>query len=438
VGEFLQPSSYPWYIYSGIIKFDKDTLEDLKLLLERNPKRDVIDNVHELLNKYHFYNLDYFPMGINNEVEYSNGRFNKLIGGSYAELQKLIIVRKEAKGKGAKKIENEIKWLQEVPKDIQNKFIKIRRYKINKDSAWFEMDYHNLTCLRELLLKGEINAQKALKLLEKILDFMFKQIYTRRITQNKGGWVWNKHIVRVNNRLLQTKREAPIFSKIMNAEKIIFNSKEYENIPFLIKGICERPSLLQRIESKNIRMIHGDLHFQNMLVDPNNPNGFILADPRGELNGGDLYYDMGKLWHSFNGLYDFLHTNMFNLKIQIVNNVVQANLKYNFPKIVKEYKIIKKEIPLKLKKYNLIKEDPDWELKTLFAEAMHFSSVMPFHLQNDGKEDKAIAMYLTAVKLLNEFFEKFQIKEIPKEKKLINVNSNQDYLDLLESKNFQI
>ena len=63
---------------------------------------------------------------------------------------------------------------------------------------------------------------------------------------------------------------------------------------------------------------------------------------------------------------------------------------------------------------------------------------MPFHLKNDGKEDKAIAMYLTGVKLFNEFFKKFKIKEIPKDQKLINVNSNKDYLDLLEGKNFKL
>jgi choline kinase len=438
MGEFLQPSFYPWYIYSGIIKFNRKVLKDLKLLLQRNPKKDVIDNVNYLLNKYCFCNLDYFPIGIDNKVEHSNGRYAKLIGGSYAKLQRCVIVRKEAKGKGVKKLENEIKWLQSIPKDVKNKFTNIRNYKVDNDYAWFEMDYYNLPCLRELLLKGEINAQKSLYFIEKILDFMFKQIYTRKVRKNKEAWVWDKHITRVNYRLLQIRKEAPIFNKIMNAENIALNGVKYKNIPFLIKEICERPSLLRRIEPEYLRMIHGDLHFQNILINPNDYSDFILADPRGELCGGDFYYDMGKLWHSFNGLYDFLHTDMFNLEFKIVNNIVQVNLKYSFPKILREYKIIKKCIPQKLKKYSLIKQDQDWELKILFAEAMHFSSVMPFHLKNDGKEERAIAMYFTAVKLLNEFFERFKIEKISKEKQLINVNSNQDYLDLLESKNLQI
>jgi len=435
MGEFLQPNSYPWYIYSGIARINKETLKDLKLLLKENPKKDVIDNLNNLLDSHDFYNLDYSLKEMSGG---ERGGDNKLIGGSYAELQKLMIVRKEVRGRGREKLVNEIKWLETIPQNLQHKFTKVRNYGIDNDCIWFEMDYHDLPCLRELILKGEIQATRAVELLEKILDFMFKEIYTRKVTKNKGGWVWKKHIVRVNYRLLQTKQEAPIFSRIMSAKKIVLNGKEYENIPFLIKEICERPLLLQKIEPKNLRMIHGDLHFQNILVSLDDPDGFILADPRGELSGSDLYYDMGKLWHSFNGLYDFLHTNMFSLKLQINNEVVSAMVDYNSPKIVKEYEKIKKELPKKLERYNLIKQDPNWELKILFAEAMHFSSVMPFHLKNDGKEEKAIAMYLTGVRLLNEFFERFKVNKIVKENKLINVNSNKDYLDLLENKDLKL
>ena len=39
----------------------------------------------------------------------------------------------------------------------------------------------------------------------------------------------------------------------------------------------------------------------------------------------------------------------------------------------------------------------------LFNEAMHFCSDMPFHLRNDGREDLSVAIYLTGVRLINEF-----------------------------------
>ena len=64
---------------------------------------------------------------------------------------------------------------------------------------------------------------------------------------------------------------------------------------------------------KSLYQIHGDLHFQNILVGDSSKN-FILADPRGDKEGSDIFYDMGKLWHSFNGKYDLIHTDISTTK----------------------------------------------------------------------------------------------------------------------------
>jgi choline kinase len=425
VGEFLRPKSYPWYIHSGLIRINRDTILDLKRVLSKNPGRDILDNINILLDKHKFLNLDYSNK--NRMIDKVN-----LKGGSYATLEKFIVVRKEARGKGVQKIKNEIEWLNRLPKGIRNKFTQVRHYGIDKDYAWFEMNYHQLPCLRELILENKIQSQDTIKVLETVLDFMFKEVYTRGIIKNKGGWIWDKHIVRVNSRLIETSREAPIFDKITKAEKIIFNGIIYDNIPFLIKELCERPSFLKKMEPKYLRMVHGDLHFQNILIDIDNINNFILTDPRGELFGSDLYYDMGKLWHSFEGLYDFIHTGRFSLKVEFENKFLRANLEYNSLEIKAEYEKVRKVISKNILKYKMINKDVNWNLKILFSEAMHFSSLMPFHLARDNKEIKAIAMYLTGVKLLNDLFIKFNIKNISKEKRLANINSNRDYMELLK------
>jgi hypothetical protein len=49
--------------------------------------------------------------------------------------------------------------------------------------------------------------------------------------------------------------------------------------------------------------------------------------------------------------------------------------------------------------------DPDAELKMRFNEAMHLCSDMPFHLQEDGREDLSVAIYLSGVRLMNEILE---------------------------------
>ena len=46
-------------------------------------------------------------------------------------------------------------------------------------------------------------------------------------------------------------------------------------------------------------------------------------------------------------------------------------------------------------------------MKTEFNEAMHFSSLVPFILDFDGKEERAVVGYYTGVILLNDFIDKY-------------------------------
>lgn len=60
---------------------------------------------------------------------------------------------------------------------------------------------------------------------------------------------------------------------------------------------------------------HGDLHFENILVT-NNPNSpFIMLDWRqdfaGDLDIGDIYYDLAKLAHGFIISHQLIHENLF-------------------------------------------------------------------------------------------------------------------------------
>lgn len=170
--------------------------------------------------------------------------------------------------------------------------------------------------------------------------------------------------------------------------------------------------------------------FQNRLVDLNQKTkyNFILTDPRGELNGSDLYYDLGKLWHSFHGLYDFMHEDLFDVKVRVQDSNVTARLEFEDIPAFSEYKRIHELFPKWLKEYPPLCEDPYWEMRTLLAEAAHFCSVMPFHLKMDNVEKRAIALYLTGVKLLNEFVEKYKIKEWEEDLSWINVNTSEDYM----------
>ena len=72
------------------------------------------------------------------------------------------------------------------------------------------------------------------------------------------------------------------------------------------------------------------------------------------------------------------------------------------------------------------KKEKDIIIRSLFSEAMHFCSVLPFHLAYDGKEEIGLALYLVGTMLLNNIY--------PFDGDLLyNINNLEDYLNLIDA-----
>lgn len=424
VKDIGMPETFPLHIYSGIMKIGNDTLDDFKKVVCFKSK-DILDCIRLVCKKKKIYNITFEEISNKEEPSY-------LIGGSYANLRRITVVRKEINRKErSKKLSNEIRWLLKLPSDLKPYFPKVLNYEIRSSRVFYEMPYYGIPSLRHLLFEREFDADKALELLGEVMGFMFKRIYSRNQRKGGEGWVRKLHLKRIEMRLLETKRKSKILSNIIEAKKIVLNGQTYENIPILLSKIIFRPQLVRNLEPPIICMIHGDLHFQNILVAINKTNKykFILTDPRGELLGSDPIYDLGKIWHSCHGLYDFLHEDLFELNVDISNGEsVRAQLKIKKLPALEEYNRIFRGIPPLIKDYPMIQEDKDWLMRTFFSEAAHFCSVMPFHLKFDGQEKRAISLYLTGVKLINEFASKFRIRQWKEEISWLNINTIEDFL----------
>jgi hypothetical protein len=265
-----------------------------------------------------------------------------------------------------------------------------------------------------------------------VLDWLFEHVYVRETEPAPPEWITAKHLYRINQRLIETAGMSPVLAKLIQAPSILLNGQQLRNLPELLLEIARRPALVEALAPSSLRMVHGDLHFQNILVGPLEDGlPFLLADPRGESRGSDLYYDIGKLWHSFNGLYDFLHTDQFSLEITPRGDSIQALLEMENNRALRTYHEIRDGMPALLRKYEVVRNDPHWRLKTMFSEAAHFSSVMPFHLGSDHQ--RAAAMYITGVKLLNDFAEEFDLDQWPEDRTYFNVNTYADYQRMLSS-----
>jgi len=418
-------------IYSGIGLFQPSILANLLKALLKNKKEDLLCAVNTVCSEHDIFSIDYTTRSSNSST---SGSYNSdLVGGSYATLKKSVVVRKDARGKGIKKLRNEILWLQNLNLKIKKYFPEVLHFHDGKNHIWFEMPYYDIPNLRELIMLGEYNSEKVVEFLKKVLDFMFEKVYSNVIQPAPHDWSKIHYIHRINLRLIDSMKIFPEIEKFIYAKRIILNGTPMRNLSDILLDLSKRPEFLKVHSGENLRMVHGDLHFQNLLVnDNNNEVPFILADPRGTAEGSSIYYDLGKLWHSVNGLYDFLHTEQFKLEWKEVGEDIEVTLAIDNTKAMDIYIEVKNQLLSILSSYKLLENDKNLDLKIHFAEMAHFGSVLPFHLHKEGNNHKGIAMYVTAVKLFNEFIERFDLSAWPQDNSYININLLNDYKRALQ------
>lgn len=405
------------YIYSGIALFSKKDVVILKKILETgkysNLKIAKLFSDMLKFTKLYCIKLKEKPKDLFIEIK-------DMAGGSFCKTSKLFrkkdgyVLRKEVVMKGEEKLMDECKWLMNLPENISKHFPKVSNYHCNETPTYFETKFYDMPSLRTMLLSGKMSVKEALKLLENIFDFLFENLYTMNITRNVKDYVFQTHLKRVYTRLIEMKTNIKVFNDIVDKKILKINGKKYYNILYILGILKDDEKFMKSVTPKQLNAIHGDLHFDNILFDKNN---FVLVDPRG-CSEGDITYDIGKIWHSCNGMYDFLHTGQFVLEKK--NGAFRLYIKNK--KGVKLYREIRDELAKILTKYEYAKKDKNWLKRVLFSEAMHFCSVVPFHLKYDGVEKLALALYLTGVILLNEVYSHTMIKE-----KVIDVGVKEEY-----------
>lgn len=158
---------------------------------------------------------------------------------------------------------------------------------------------------------------------------------------------------------------------------------------------------------------------------------FRLIDPKatriwGQLGYGDPAYDFGKMFQSTSGCNDLIHVDYLRPE---VNSGA-------FPRLVSKKWI---ELPLRggmsaasvttwsqdvqdwveplfrgtarviedviNEITDYVRKDPDWLIRAKFHEAAHMLAATPIHVRADV--DRAIAVFVRGVELLNEFYEQY-------------------------------
>ena len=398
----FEETRYPWVAFAGVMKLSQNAVEAMNKNMVCS--RDLMEIIEDSLSDVDFRTIAYEDLVYG---KINGGYSEELTGGSYSKLNYRLVVRKESDSDGRDKLINEIKWLLSIPKDLKPYFSEVLEYDITSPKVFYNVPYYGSRNLREKIFDGHLDDRSASDFIESLLDWMFDNVYSRKISDAPEDWVLKKHIRRVLDRLPECSSKCPELGKIIASKKLVVNGIEYRNVKEIYSEF-ERMSELQKdLQPTELVMIHGDLHFQNILLTNETDTGFILVDPRGESKGSDIYYDLGKLWHSFHAKYDFIHSDQFEFEMSWDGDVPCATYTITNNYVKKVYEKIYDDFKKRILKYDFINKDPKWEMKVLFSEASHLCSVSTFHIGKTDSYDRPIVLYLIGVQLANEFYDRF-------------------------------
>ena len=425
VGRYISPV-FPWQIHSGITHINAGDFPYYKGLAGQDTFRTT--EMHVLLNELCKQRA---LLAVNMERERVVRQTDDLTlnGGSFSDVlvtEQNGIIKKES-SKDTKRLINEITYLRNLPAQLTPYFTKLLEYETDGPTVWYTMPHYPQSSLKRLLLSGALNALDAVEVLTRVVKFLVDNVYTLKRTPPPASYMNSVHFHRVDVRRRMTLEAAPIFEQVFKAKRYVINGCEYENPFELIERIKERVKLLGILQPAYLCMIHGDPHFDNILVDTSkNPPGFRLVDPKG-FSVGDPMYDIAKLFHDFHGHSDVVYEHMFDLDWSYNNGVLEAEWDVHHCKALGEFQKIGEYFPTIVAQF--FEAIPNWYLRTKFTEAVHFNTLQPFHLKGDGTEAKAIAMFLIGVEQMNGFWEMLSPEYKAKDEtyKIVNINTVEDF-----------
>lgn len=282
----------------------------------------------------------------------------------------------------------EIKWYLKLPSDIEYVRPRLFDYSTAYEQPYVLMEYYSYHTLHELFLYGDLGWQQWANIFMRIRfvcdDFKRYTVRDSKIIPS----LEDMYLTKTLHRLESMKNNAQFnhfFTKPITVNKNTY--KSLNQIAEVIKRVV--PEYLYDVDKFTI--IHGDLCFANIMVDSN--LSFIkVIDPRGKFGFFDIYgdprYELAKLFHSVDGKYDYIISDLFEVSYEIS----YAEIAYSIAEKKTEVDIYKVFI-------DIFKEDIGNDLKKIeLIEALLFISMIPLHHES---LDHQMVMLGTGLDILN-------------------------------------
>ena len=289
--------------------------------------------------------------------------------------------RKFAIGTDGEKLYDQIRWLQEHQQVIA--LPKIINVKKEDTYCSYDMEYKG-SAQNFFTYIHTHTAERSWTVLKEALEAMRSRLY--QFDDHAEHSTIIKYVEQkvVNN--LNNIKKSPILSDILKYQDIYVNGVRYANL-----GSFERffdiNHLSEVFSESPICEIHGDLTIENIICDE---DSYYLIDP----NTGNIlecpYLDLGKLFQSLHGGYEFL------MRVREIS-VIENRINFTYMRS-SAYDALYQC----LRKYILDTYDEQVLREVYYHELIHWLRLMPYKLNHLG--EKSLIFYAGMLMVLNDMF----------------------------------
>ncbi|HQH27366.1 MAG TPA: sugar phosphate nucleotidyltransferase [Oligoflexia bacterium] len=306
--------------------------------------------------------------------------FNSL---SYDEMNGTI-----TKGsRNQEKFLDEIHYYMLLPGPLQIFFPRIINADTRLEMMSLTLEYYGYPTLAEVLLYESLD------------PLIWRQVFTHilRIVQTMSSYrikadrrIFEKmYLLQVSERVEKLRSMNSDLRQLIEQKEVTLNDRALHGFPIIWPII---QNLVAKLASHpDVAVIHGDMCFSNILYDLNSRICKFI-DPRGSFGEkgiyGDPRYDVAKLYHSLDGMYDYIVNDLFSVKK--IGDGYQLEI-YSTPslsEIIAQFESV------------FFAHFPREEIKLI--ESLLFLSMGVFHYDNTARQQ---AFFLNAIRILNELLD---------------------------------
>ncbi len=349
--------------------------------------------------------LESFAGGSLNTVIHHEDKIIKLYNGSIP--------------RGAEKLIQEYNWLKALPNEIFKNHPLIFPIPLNiksdltNNKAEIQISYIPRFSLSKYILDKEITVKQVRSSFNNSLKLLINNVYpisNASIDSYKGYRLYHAQRITLARKYL---RQLVYFQPILNSRQIIINGIDCPTINHFLSWLDDNYKSI--FISSNQVKIHGNFHFDNILVDKNkkiDQNSISFIDPRGDIFGFP-HYDFSKLLTSIESYYDEIHYGLYSLEHNIRGNSYEINIKLNhdfdhlygvcFKDLEKWVEIFAQEENISLDKFITIMHT---------VQCIHILSFIFYHAYQQNTSPNRIRAFIAMFSLLsNRLMKMYNQKE---------------------------